>query len=478
MVKKFLCLLAFLWTIPAQASIVQRGKAVGSAGSPATTASVVLPSNIQANDLIYLGCFTDNSQNPNTPTGFTLITGGNQSNSTERFYHFTKTAVGADAGATVNCTTSAGADIVIRVRVFYSTDGAAPQVGATNFSTATGVSSVTFASTNAPTKSGSAILLVARENQNITVGFDAGVIDPVFGGFLIGGTATGFFGVSGTTFPSPMASISNGASGNWMAAAIELQTSNGSSAGAVLVSGGAFISGAGNCSALTPSSETQNGDVEFTIMDIGSATPAITPPAGWTLGPQITNANANPNAASLTIYTHTKAGGDAASWNFTNATTNGNICVIVSVGNLNTTTPIDVSQTLSVNQANKNMPIPALNPTASDELLLRVGALPGAGTFTSAPAGVTRITGLNQGQADLEVVYDDPTLNASLYLGNNVPVADGALGMSLGLQSSATPTRTTANQRVEQLGLITLAPFGAPEPPPSCGNCGLGVGAP
>ena len=480
MVRRTLILLALLWATTAQASIVERCAPVfaGNSGSTALSVSATLCSNIQASDLIYAGCEAAGSQTPGTPTDgvgntFALITGGNQVNGAEKLYHFTKTAVAGDAGATLSCAVGVATFIELQVRVFYSTDGSTPQIGSTNFATATSVGSITYPSTNAPTKSGSLFLLVQRENAGNADGWSAGVIDRQQGGGTFG-TASAYFGCAGTTFPGTMPSFTGAAGGNWMYATIEIQTSNGSSAGAVLTSAGLVETGNGGSQVLTPGPQCQNNDTELACLTINSGSPGFGAPAGWTLLKSISNTNLS---STLAAWSHIKSGGDGATWTWTNTATTNNAGFITCGGNINTTTPVDVSSAMTWNQGSLYL-APAVQPTANDEMLMRCVSTPHASAIAYPTPPPILITGINQGQLALEGVYSDVSANNTAYLAGAGVVSNAANGITLSLQSAATPTRPTANQRVDQLGLMTLTPFGAPEPPPSCGNCGMGVGAP
>ena len=203
----------------------------------------------------------------------------------------------------------------------------------------------------------------------------------------------------------------------------------------------------------------------------------------------ITSATTNPNASTLGVFTHIIAATDPSGWWFQpNGGYQGsnNIGGMITFRGTNTSTPLDVSTTLLVNQYGQ-VPMPQINPTANDDFLLRVAYIPGDPTFGGCGSiPITTITSIfssrgNGGSvpANLLAGYDDVSLNGALYFGATgtcLHLASDAI--SLGIQSATAPARGTANQRVDQLGLVTLAPFGAPEPPPGCGNCGLGVGAP
>lgn len=484
MVKAEVILLALMWAIPAHASLVERCRGFAAPGS-ATEADLGVCSNVQAGDLMYVGFEAGGSQTPNTPTdsignAFTVITGGNQTNGVgQALYHYSKVAVAGDAGATIKCTVGVAAFIECNLRVFYNTDGTGPQLGATNFSTGPSSTTYTFANTNAPTKSGSVILFSAYDNGGIpsggSNGFSSGPIDTTTGS--ANGTATGFIGDSSTT--AWTAPTLTGSTGLWMGGDIEIQTSNGSNAGAVGVCVGAVNAGVGQFTGTTPCPQTQNGDEEFALFSVNSTTPNIGAPAGWTCPVAVTNSTANPNASSLTVCTHTKAGGDGASWNFTNANTNSNIGAIISMGNLNTTTPIDVNTSLVINQYN-NVPMPSINPKPSDDLILRAAAISGTTTFdgcsaiTFSTAGMVPMITFPQSNGELMVGFNDLSLNGANYVGPTGNCNHNSSdSLSLALQSAATPSRTTGKQRVTQEGLIMMVPLQA-----GCAGCGGGMPAP
>ena len=476
MVRVVLILVALVWSLPARASIIPTGQNINISGPAVSTLSGKSATNPAINgDRISISiCIATTTATFTTPTGFSTD-GATFTGAHGQCAHFSKNASGEPAnfnGYSVSWTTAASAGI--QIWVYHGTQG--PNTisydSQGHLDTTATSPALPF-----PTLAQTSELI---EFDGLAAGFNANSCDA--GPYLFQANSSWgscIWGESGTSQPANYAiTATAGGSAQWTGQTIAWKEST--AGAAIYIGAGSPVSGSASTQVLGNTTAYATGDVWVAVLGLNSASPSVTGPTGcgpgWTQQTSISNANANPNAATELIYTHTIAGGDGNVCTFSNsATGNQNLGVILTFGHINTSTPLDVIVTAAFNQINKR-PLLALNPTSNDELLLRAPYTVDTSTVSAPPTGLVQPTSLNGGHGSFEVEYSDVSFNGLLYTSNNVN--RGMLSIALGVQSATTPSRTTANQRVDQLGLMTLTPFGAPEPPPSCGNCGIGVGAP
>jgi len=163
--------------------------------------------------------------------------------------------------------------------------------------------------------------------------------------------------------------------------------------------------------------------------------------------------------ASLSIFTATAIGANgAAQFNFASnpASSDG---TIVAAGNLNTTTPVDVSGSL-VNAGESQTQEAPLNPTPNDELALSFNgynAVPTGERGGQYPQAITIGT-------HMSAYYTTP--NAAVVAQAVDSVSAPYASITLGLKAASTPARTTANVDINQ-HVIEIFSTTAPSPPPA-----------
>ena len=145
----------------------------------------------------------------------------------------------------------------------------------------------------------------------------------------------------------------------------------------------------------------QAGDVLVASLGFGktgaSSQPTLTAPAGWTL----VSRTSHSTDGTLAVFTHTFATGETSySWT-TNVTVGGSL-FIAAFGNVNTTTPIDVSGGVPTTTASATLATPSLTTTAAgDQLVAGYFAYDGgaSGITWTPPAGMTEIGDATNGSS-------------------------------------------------------------------------------
>lgn len=141
--------------------------AITPATSAASSVSVVLPSTIQAGDLLFLQFGAISSRTPTTPTDWTLVRSQTGANGT---WLYSKTAVLADASATVTVSFSGGSSVVNLVAVsVYSPRGKLLRIDESALSAFASASTHTYPAVTTTTVDGLWLMFGFKPN---TVGYD------------------------------------------------------------------------------------------------------------------------------------------------------------------------------------------------------------------------------------------------------------------------------------------------------------------
>lgn len=335
-----------------------------------TSKTLVQASPIKAGDLLVID-FLSSGSAPATPTGYTLVTGANLTVGSEWHYTFTKTAVGTEGGANLTCSLSGAAGAIEVIQsVYASTDGTTPQVGAVSTLTNSGAAtSRNFPSTNPPTKSGSLIHLSGHFDS--TASFGVGPIS-IFSGSS--GSLAGYFGCSGTVFPSPMPTMTGASAGNWAMLTMEIQTSNGSSAGSVPIGTGGVAQHNSSTPSVSPARSVLEAVGDTMIADIcQQGTSTVLPPPDITSRASSVQQTTSGDSQTLTIPASVVAG-DLM------------LMHIARGASSHLDSPHDIQLRASINQNNSTVTIPA-SVKVGDLMIVYVAN----GSAVGAPAGWTLI---------------------------------------------------------------------------------------
>jgi hypothetical protein len=164
------------------------------------------------------------------------------------------------------------------------------------------------------------------------------------------------------------------------------------------------------------------------------------------------------NGVELDSFSHIQTSGDPTwQWNFASAPTTG-YGLITAFGNLNTTTPVDANNSVALTGLD-NPVYSQVSPTTSDELLFNVFVT--SGSITGAPITQYPKEPILAG-ARIFAAYS-PISGAGVSQFNpNATNANAFAAMSMGLKAVTTPTRTTANARINQAALILFTTVAAP----------------
>ncbi len=145
----------------------------------------------------------------------------------------------------------------------------------------------------------------------------------------------------------------------------------------------------------------QAGDVLVASLGFGktgaASQPTLTTPSGWTL----VSRTSHSTDGTLAVFTHTFAAGET-SYSWTTNVTVGGAIFVAAFGNVNTTTPIDVSGGVPITTASATLATPSLTTTAAgDQLVAGYFAYDGgaSGITWTPPAGMTEIGDATNGSS-------------------------------------------------------------------------------
>ena len=518
------------------ASLIHRDSTSGvnTSAVVVTSGSINMSGKIVAGDFlvatVYMACKVGTIGGfPAAPVGWSSPAGNSATDgpNTMGVIVFTKTAISADAGAafTVDFT---GLNIyvwAIKVVADYATDGVTPSLdGAIVFSASSGAVGSLNISPPTPTQNGDLIYLSAATyfgplagpgfggtwfgNNGIAfaggpytgpvpiVGYHSydpmGHLGGIGGGIDSGGSSDemglegAYFGWPRTTgLPTP--GFFCGTVTHVLAVAYAVKAA---APGVVFMGIWAPQNGCGNGFGGPTTSKTAGympgspiaGTVLLAVVTQSGtgAGQTVTPPDGtWKAVAHVLDVT---GLISADVFSHVVAGGDSTGATFSVPVA---ICMgveIVTIGLLDTTTPVDAAAVISqpfVNggtTAGGGVVAPSITPKLGDEVLIwfwcqtsSIGQFGGVSlSIGPSPAffqghgnGIDGIAAVGYGSLEncgTQYCYD------SLAVLPNNPAA----GVSLSLKAANAPAQPAANVRVDQMAIIALGLGGGGPPPPQC----------